>query len=1229
VNPVAGQGQGVIEGDSATLDLTGGGSDQSVNTNGAAMGTVNLSGSYTGSILGGSTGFVQLSDFTGGTGGVVLDFTGALEWVGTFNGNILGGTVINAGTMTINTTSSDLSLEGMLTNAAGAGIINVTGTNAIGANAGGALIDNQLGATFTFMAGASLNNGLAPGTFTNTGTLKGAAGANNTATIQFPVNGPGIIEGVSGTLHLTGGGNTEGGTVTVDAADGNVILSGKYSGDFTGKSSGSGHVQLSNFSGGSKSGSAASLNFGPNVLEWTGGSLGGILVNSGMLTINATNNLSLEGTLTNAGENAIINVTGTNNISANTPGAAIDNAGTFNFTSAASLTNGFYTGTLTNSGLLEMSADSGTATIAFPVNGSGTIEGETAGGTLDLTGGGSGGSGVVVPANITTVAGTGTAGNMGDGAGPARAADLNFPGGVAVDASGQHLFIADSNNNVVEEVDLEMGTITTVAGGGSNASLTQAGLLANQAELADPSDVAVDSSGDLFIADTGNNVIREVIPVNGFYTNATITTVAGNGPNIPLATPMPANQAELAGPASVAVDNLGDLFIADTGNNLVEEVNIAMGTIMTVAGTGTAAYGGVNGPATQAELNEPAGVAVDQSGDLYIADGDNAVVREVMPGPDGQLADGNITTIAGINGGFGEAGNNGQATAATLNFPAGLALDSSGHYLFIADGEGNVVREVDLTTGVITAFAGGGSPSSGIGDNGPPTAAVLNAPTGISVDAPGNVYIADTFEQVIREVMPASGPATATVTAATGATVILSGGYSGYFGDSGTSGTGLVELSDFTGTTAQGGATLDFTHSNLQWNAGSLSGTVTNAGAMTINTTNSNLSLEGTLINAAGTGIINVIGTNNISADFAGASIVNDGTFDFTADATLSDGFDTGAFTNDGTLVMSAPTGTSEISYPLSGSGSVQIKSGTLAIDSGTLAFDNSEYLSIAANASLTLGGSLAGNTMDISLFTPGGNVLLDGSGTQAAPQTVELMSQDLGNVAAGFENNFDFGTLTLGNGTYVKLVDDAQNIPGDTNPDAMYLNYLTVPAGCTLDLNGLHVYVRCMQGTGRIIGSPMVLGAGGPLKLNTPASGMISQAGQVDNYTFTSAQIGQTVTVVVSTGGQSSLPPSAPTVNYVQVQLLDPSGNVLMTQTNPQTGGDCTLSGIQLSVSGTYQIKVQVPASEAGSKGNYYVTVWNADIVTNPLNTGATVTNSLNTIYSKDQYTFSGVAGA
>jgi sugar lactone lactonase YvrE len=336
---------------------------------------------------------------------------------------------------------------------------------------------------------------------------------------------------------------------------------------------------------------------------------------------------------------------------------------------------------------------------------------------------------------ITTVAGGGFSG-LGDG-GPATSAQLFRPSGVALDAAG-NLFIADTYNNRIRKVSAS-GVITTVAGTGTSGYSGDGGP-ATSAKLYNPWGVAVDGAGNLFIADTLNHCIREV-SVSGV-----ITTVAGTGTYGYDGDGGAATSAQLWFPQGVAVDAAGNLFIADTYNNRIREVS-ASGVITTVAGTGTSGYSGDGGPATSAQLAHPSGVAVDGAGNLFIVDTDNHRIRKVS-------TLGVITTVAG-NGSLGYSGDNGPATSANLYFPSGVAVDGAGN-LFIADTYTNRIREVSVS-GVITTVAGTGTEGYS-GDGGAATSAQLWFPQGVAVDAAGNLFIADTYNNRIRKVDAAVPP---------------------------------------------------------------------------------------------------------------------------------------------------------------------------------------------------------------------------------------------------------------------------------------------------------------------------------------------------------------------------------------------------------------------------------------------------------------------------------------
>jgi len=341
-------------------------------------------------------------------------------------------------------------------------------------------------------------------------------------------------------------------------------------------------------------------------------------------------------------------------------------------------------------------------------------------------------NGVNFPNNIiTTVAGNGANAYVGDGE-AATNLSLSYPSGVALDAAGD-LYIADTWNNRIRKVDTQ-DIITTVAGNGSETYAGDGGAAIN-ASLFRPLGVAVDGAGDLYIADTQSQRVRKV------DTNGIITTVAGNGTTGYSGDGGAATNASLNYPVVVALDAAGDLYITD--NNRIRKVD-TNGIITTVAGNRGAGYAGDGNAATNANLNYPAGVALDAFGNVYIADTDNSRIRQVD-------TNGNISTVAG--GGTG--GDGGAATNASLNCPTGVVFDALGN-LYIADQNNNRIRKVD-TNGVITTVAGNGN-AAYAGDGGAATNASLKTPFGVACDALGNLYISDLSNNRIRKVVPPGYP---------------------------------------------------------------------------------------------------------------------------------------------------------------------------------------------------------------------------------------------------------------------------------------------------------------------------------------------------------------------------------------------------------------------------------------------------------------------------------------
>ena len=330
---------------------------------------------------------------------------------------------------------------------------------------------------------------------------------------------------------------------------------------------------------------------------------------------------------------------------------------------------------------------------------------------------------------ITTVAGPG---DLGDG-GPALEARFYSPGGVAVDGAGS-VYIADIGNYRVRKVDTS-GTITTVAGTGE-LGFSGDGGPATEAQFHFPGAVALDGAGNVYISDYNDHRIRKVDAMG------TITTIAGTGVRGFSGDGGPATEAQLNLPFGVAVDGTGNLYVADRVNHRVRKVD-AMGTITTIAGTGDRGFSGDGGPATEAQINRPFGVAVDGAGNLYIVDDGNLRVRKVD-------TTGTITTVAGT-GEYGFSGDGGPATEAQIS-PSGVAVDGADN-LYIVDGSGSRIRKID-STGTITTIAGTGERGFG-GDGGPATEAQLSSSGYVAVDRAGNLYISDTSNDRVRILVPA------------------------------------------------------------------------------------------------------------------------------------------------------------------------------------------------------------------------------------------------------------------------------------------------------------------------------------------------------------------------------------------------------------------------------------------------------------------------------------------
>ena len=416
---------------------------------------------------------------------------------------------------------------------------------------------------------------------------------------------------------------------------------------------------------------------------------------------------------------------------------------------------------------------------------------------------------------ITTIAGDGfdaglssggfAGGYSGDG-GSATAAELNSPFGIAMDSAG-NIYFSDGSNNRIRKIT-PGGIITTIAGNGysagSGGGYSGDGGPATAAELFSPRGIALDNSGNIFFSDIGNNVVRKISPTG------IISTYAGNGRGVFSGDGGPATDAGISIGPGLATDMHGNLYITDEGNNLIRKVNTD-GIISTfaghyVAGGSTSTYSGDGGPATAADMFRPSGVCVDRVGNVYIAEVLGNRIRKVA-------TTGIISTVAGV-GAAGRTGDGGPATAATLANPISVCVDNLGN-LYTSDNITNCIRKIN-TSGIISRFAGNDTAGYS-GDGGAATNAALYGPAFLVSDAGLNLYFCDDRNNVIRKItagIPSIAPVSGASSLTAGSTVTFTDTTSGGTWTSSDTAVASVSSTGLVTGVAPGVATISYAVSN-------------------------------------------------------------------------------------------------------------------------------------------------------------------------------------------------------------------------------------------------------------------------------------------------------------------------------------------------------------------------------------------------------------------------------
>jgi len=337
----------------------------------------------------------------------------------------------------------------------------------------------------------------------------------------------------------------------------------------------------------------------------------------------------------------------------------------------------------------------------------------------------------ITPAGVvTTFAGYPNFPGSVDGTG--TGAQFRAPVGLAVDGAG-NVYVADTSGETVRKIT-SAGVVTTLAGFAGLRGTTDA--IGNAARFSSPTGVSVDSSGNLYVADFTNNLIRKVAP------DGTVSTLAGSRGNAGYINGA-SSAARFNSPGGLTIDHLGTMYVADTGNNTIREIN-SSGVVTTFGGSAVDTSTPYRDGLTNiARFSQPGGVAADDAGNLYVTDTANSVIRKITP-------DGVVSTLAGTAGTFNMIDGNG--TSAAFNQPVGISVDSTGT-IYVADTQNAAIRKI-TADGTVTTFAGAGQAGSRGTTDGNGSVARFNEPSGMAVDQAGNIYVADTFNNMIRKVAP-------------------------------------------------------------------------------------------------------------------------------------------------------------------------------------------------------------------------------------------------------------------------------------------------------------------------------------------------------------------------------------------------------------------------------------------------------------------------------------------